>query len=546
MPPHDVEEAEPIGDTAVAVRIAAAAPAAMLERVRAAAVALEAAGIPGVTDVVASPGRVTVVYDPATIAGCEPLARAVAAVVGTAATVTSAGTRHEIPVVYDGPDLDEVCTARRLDRRDFCTAHCDPDYVVESIGFLPGFGYLAGLPPALAMPRRTTPRTRVPAGSVGIGGGQTGVYPSASPGGWNLVGRTDVVLFDPAASRPSALAVGDHVRFTAADPPPPRRAPDAPRHPTTPAEPAITVERPGLFTTVQDLGRPGHRSSGVPLSGAVDPVALRLANLLVGNPASAAALECTLVGPTLRFDRAAIVAQAGAVFGGLPMGRAVHVAAGSVLDLGHATAGCRGYLAVAGGIDVAPVLGSRSTLVVAGLGGCGGRPLVAGDRLAIGRPDGHASPAFDATRTTGLDDPMLLTVSAGTARCTVRVIAAQADADWGVPVWSHAFRVSSRSDRMGVRLEGAAVAAPPADRASVAVVPGTIQLPPDGLPIILLADAQTIGGYPVIGQVIAADLPRVAQLRPGAEIGFHVVDVAAAHAALRHQSAALANRGMLR
>lgn len=543
MAPYGVGKPELVGDSAVTVRIAAATPRETLERVRTTAAALEAAAIPGTTDVVGSPGLVTVVYDPLAIADCDRLVQTVTDVVQQAGTAAVTCRLHEIPVAYDGPDLDAVCATRRLDRRTFVAAHCGPDYVVEAIGFLPGFGYLAGLPSPLATPRQATPRIRVPAGSVGIGGGQTGVYPFASPGGWNLVGRTQVALFDPTASRPAALAVGDRVRFAVTDLPPALPAAFAPRCPMIQPRASITVEKPGLFTTIQDLGRPGYRGSGVPLSGAADPLSLQLANLLVGNDASAAALECTLVGPTLRFDRAVVVAVAGATFPGLPPARARHLPAGTVLELGHATVGCRGYLAIAGGIDVDPVLGSRSTLVVAGFGGGAGRALLTGDRLAVGSLDGYSAPALDRLRRTAVPVAALRTVSDGSGPCMVRVIPAPARDACDRSVWSRTFRVSSRSDRMGVRLDGLPVAAPAADGPSVAVGPGTVQLPPDGRPIILLADAQTIGGYPVIGQVITADLPMVAQLRPGDAIGWCIVDRKEAHAAHRARIDALASLG---
>lgn len=530
--PDDVGSAELVGDAAVCVRIEGGTPAETLRRVRAAAEAVHAAGMPFVTDVVASPGRVTVAYDTLSIDNVDTFRDRVAALVAAAGGAAGGeGARHEITVAYDGPDLDEVCSRHEISPERFIARHTEPDYLVEAIGFLPGFGYLAGLPVKLATPRRATPRRLVPAGSVGIGGGQTGAYPFASPGGWNLVGRTDARLFDVARPRPALLQVGDRVRFVATDLPVaaevPGLSPAVARHPA-----AITVVEPGLFTTVQDLGRPGQRAAGVPLSGAADPVSLRLANLLVGNAEDAAAIECTLVGPTLRFERDSLAALVGAVFPGFPTGVVTRVAAGTELTFGHVTAGCRGYLAVAGGIDVAAVLGSRSTLVVAGFGGFAGRPLRAGDRLAVGATLRVAA---------GLQPRQRLGLPRGKPN-TLRIIPGeQADA-FGGGAWARTFRTSSRSDRMGVRLEGEPLpgAGGFAGMASVAVFPGTVQVPPDGQPIVLLADGQTIGGYPVLGQVIAADLPKAAQLRPGDEVRFEPVTLAEAQAALRQQEEAIA------
>jgi antagonist of KipI len=534
-----VSHPEPVGEGAIVVRIEGEAAAEVLSRVRAVATVIEAAAIAGVTDVVGSPGRVSVAYDPLAVEDLGAVMAAIAAAAGAAEVTSGSGSElHEIPVAYDGEDLEEVCSSHGLPRERLIAAHTEPEYVVEAIGFLPGFGYLAGLPEAVATPRRATPRRLVPAGAVGIGGGQTGVYPFASPGGWNLIGRSSATLFDARRPRPAVLAVGDRVRFVEAD----GEAVVAAEHSPPPAgaggPAAITVVEPGLFTTVQDLGRPGHRNAGVPLSGAADRVSLRLANLLVGNPEGAAGIECTLVGPRLRFECEAIVALVGGEFPGLPAGVATRLAAGTELAIGHATAGCRGYLAVAGGIEVEPVLGSRSTLVAAGLGGFGGRPLRASDRLGVGDRAGRAA----RPPVRGVAE-VLRVMRFGERPQVLRVIPGeQAEACCG-SAWGRTFRASSRSNRMGVRLEGEPLpgAGEFARMASVAVFPGTVQLPPDGQPIVLLADAQTIGGYPVLGQVIAADLPRAAQLRPGEPVCFEPVTLAEARAAVRQQEDAVAD-----
>lgn len=287
----------------------------------------------------------------------------------------------------------------------------------------------------------------------------------------------------------------------------------------------LSLPRSGMFTTVQDLGRPGHRASGVPLGGAMDPFALRVANLLVGNPESAAALELTLFGPDLAFDHDTLVALGGADFGGPPPWEPVVVRAGEPLRLPRARRLCRGYLAVAGGIDVPPVLGSRSTCVRAGFGGHAGRVLRDGDELPVPvcsrRPVGRwwlapaALPAYSAAPE-------------------VRVVrGAQAD-EFGPQLAGAAFTVTPQSDRMGVRLSGAPLSrGGVGELPSATVVPGTIQVPPDGQPIVLMADAQTIGGYPQVAHVIGVDLPLVAQLRPGDRVRFREVSLAEAHALLR-------------
>ena len=283
----------------------------------------------------------------------------------------------------------------------------------------------------------------------------------------------------------------------------------------------ISVIRGGMLTTVQDLGRRGHRGVGVPLSGAMDVFALRVANLLVGNPEDAAALEFTLVGPELVFSTDALVAVGGAEFDGVAAWRPFVVRAGEHLKFGAARRGCRACLAVAGGLEIAPVLGSRSTYLRAGLGGFQGRALRDGDVLQAPdvtrgftghwRIDGRILPAYSAVPT-------------------LRVVrGAQADEFGGVPYVSE-FKVSPQSDRMGVRLAGTKLARiGSAELVSSAVAPGTVQVPPDGQPIVLMADAQTIGGYPQVAHVISVDLPLVAQLRPGDTLRFAEVTLEEAH-----------------
>jgi KipI family sensor histidine kinase inhibitor len=539
---------EAFGDTALVLQFGAGmslGPATL-----AAAICGEA--LPAVIDVVASIDRVTVIYDIARIDRLNQLnqgvlleefaARLASIADGAAAGASAAwGIVREIPVCYGGehgPDLEDVCRLNRIDRSRFISLHTSPDYLVEAIGFVPGFPYLGGLLPELAAPRRMTPRLVVPAGSVGIGGGQTGIYPFATPGGWNIVGRSAVRLFDVQRQPTSLLEVGDRVRFVATDAiegdsAPVERVPLAMAD--GPVGPAMRVSRPGLMTTIQDLGRPGHRGVGVPVSGAADRLALRLANLIVGNPEGAAGLECTLIGPELTFECDAVVALGGAEFSGLPGWRPIRVAAGETLAIGQARRGCRGYLAIAGGIQTNPELGSRSTYLPARLGGLSGSPLAEGDRVPI-------LPAAASVRGSwSLSNAIAPLPPSPPDVCMLRVVRGGNLAAGGSAFWNTPWRTSSRSDRMGVRLEGPSLPGGRADLVSAAVLPGTIQLPPDGQPIILLADAQTIGGYAVGGHVIAADLRLAGQLRPGSLVMFRPVTIAEAHEAFREQEAEISS-----
>jgi antagonist of KipI len=284
----------------------------------------------------------------------------------------------------------------------------------------------------------------------------------------------------------------------------------------------ITVIRGGMLTTVQDLGRAGHRVSGVPSGGAMDRVALRVANLLVGNPEGAAALECTLLGPELVFSADTVVAVGGAEFEGVETWRPIVVPAGGRVRLGRARRGCRAYLAVAGGIEVAELLGSRSTYLRAGFGGFQGRALRDGDVLAA--PD-VARRVTDHWRI----DARILPAYAPTP--TVRVVRGAQWDDFGGALYDAEFKIMPQSDRMGIRLGGAKLAriGAAADLVSSAVAPGTVQVPPDGQLIVLMADAQTLGGYPQAAHVISVDLPLLAQLQPGDRLKFAEVSLEEAH-----------------
>ena len=291
-----------------------------------------------------------------------------------------------------------------------------------------------------------------------------------------------------------------------------------------------------MFTTVQDLGRWGLQSRGVPVSGALDWYSHRLANSLLGNDAAMATLEVTLTGPEIRFDADAMCAVTGAEFRltidgvAAEMNRAIAVKAGSVLKFGERLRGARAYIAVTGGIDVQPVLGSRSTHVLIGMGGHAGRALKNGDALRTGKvrnPNGIDA----ASRPHAMPLPVPF-------NRTLRVV--PADDRLLTHVASQPFQVSSRSDRMGYRLEGAAIQdAPTGEFISTAVPTGAIQVPPTGQPILLMNDHATTGGYAIAGTVITADLPMAAQLVPGDALRFEACSMDAAVSALRDREAML-------
>lgn len=310
--------------------------------------------------------------------------------------------------------------------------------------------------------------------------------------------------------------------------------------------PAWRALRPGALTTVQDRGRHGWRHLGVGRAGALDPDLAALANRLVGNAPDAAVLELTLSGPTLALPAPARVALCGATVEArfeaadgarhaLPGGRPLALPAGT-LRLGALRGGLRAWLAVAGGFDVPVVLGSRSTDLRGGFGGLGGRALREGDALPIGKARCDAVPAgADAPQAPG----WWIDLDADVPRdAPIRLVPACADA--AAALDRSRWTVDPRSDRQGLRCAGDPLAIASPEQVSAAVAPGTVQLPPDGHPIVLLADAQTVGGYPRLGHVIAADLPRLAQLRAGDALRFTAVSHAQAQAALRQRAARIA------
>lgn len=295
---------------------------------------------------------------------------------------------------------------------------------------------------------------------------------------------------------------------------------------------ALHILKPGLLTTVQDLGRYGHQASGVPVAGPMDTFSHRLANQLAGNTIEAATLEITLIGPDMIVEADTTMAISGAQFEvtcddrPIGLGASFAVTRGQRLKFGRIVQGARAYLAVAGGIETPPVLGSRATHLVSHMGGFNGRALQSGDRVPIG----DSPRPRPQRKSAGLTLP-------SKGRALLRVMPGP-QADWFQSdalraIASVSFRISPQSNRMGYRLQG-----PPLVRAregeliSEPLGIGAIQVPAAGEPILLMADRQTAGGYPKIGYVIAADLPIAGQLAPGDFIEFHVCTHQEAVAAL--------------
>ncbi len=304
---------------------------------------------------------------------------------------------------------------------------------------------------------------------------------------------------------------------------------------------SLVVHRAGLLTTVQDLGRWGQQSWGVPVAGPMDSWSHRLANRVLGNADTAAVLEVTVIGPLIECEVGTRMAITGAPCAIAVGGQHVRsplvleAAAGTTIDIGECQAGTRAYVAVGGGFDVPVVLGSRSTDLRGRFGGCAGRAVHAGDRL-------HYTSAAVHPRVRELRDAAVGPDREGFTRLRVmRGPAQEPAADHAFTVLGRgSFRISPQSDRMGYRLEGSIVAGgPTASMISTPTTMGLVQVPPSGEPILLMADRQTTGGYAAIAVVIAADLPLAGQLGPGHGVTFEACTPEYAHQALKQMEAQL-------
>ena len=457
--------------------------------------------------------------------------------------VERSDTLIEIPVQYDGEDLTEVAQILGITPEEVVRRHTGSEFTVAFTGFAPGFAYLSGGDPVLNVPRRSTPRTRVPAGSVALAGTFSGVYPKASPGGWQIIGTTPVPMWDLQRNPPALLQPGYRVRFvdvatkniaasafaSSARGQNDQKTSARAAQGLAPGQGALQVRATGLLTVFQDLGRHGQAGQGVSASGALDATALKAANRLVGNPSDAAALETVGGGLQLRSMGENVVAVTGAdadltvtTADGRrwPVSRyeAVALADGDTLAVGQPRAGARSYVAVRGGYAEAPVMGSCATDTLAHVGPA---PVAVGDWLAV-RPapvtSVVAAPELPPADLPTLEQEVVLDVVMGprTDWFTPEAIARFAAQRW---------QVTPQSNRVGLRMAGEM----PLDRAITGELPsegtalGALQVPPSGQPVLFLADHPLTGGYPVIGCVAPHHLSRAGQIPVGAWLRFNPI-----------------------
>jgi KipI family sensor histidine kinase inhibitor len=386
---------------------------------------------------------------------------------------------------YDGADLEEVARELRLTRDEVVRRHIEAEHVVSFLGFAPGFAYMTG---GFPLPRLRTPRVRVPAGSLAVADGYTGIYPADTPGGWRLLGRVAMRMFEPSAKPPALLRPGDRVVFE----PVHRLGEAAPRAAVTGAvgPPLLRVIAPGAFTSVQGGPRYGLASSGVPAGGAMDLAALAAANHAAGNAPLAAALEVTLAGPDLEALQDVRVA----------LGTELRLLArGERLRTGAVSRGVRTYLAVEGGLS---------------------QPLP-GEPVRAVRRDEVLHRALDSPQRA--PRPPSRPVRWGEPLIEVRAYRGPQWDFFASPedFFDREYRISPSSDRRGLRLQGPALAlARRSDIPPEGTAPGAVQVPGDGLPIVLGPDRPVTGGYAKIATVVPADFPLLAQARPGTAVRF--------------------------
>ena len=448
----------------------------------------------------------------------------------------------EIPVRYEGEDLAEVAQILGISAEEVVRRHTGSEWSVAFTGFAPGFAYLSGGDAIFNVPRRATPRTKVPAGAVALAGSFSAVYPQASPGGWQIIGVTDEAMWDLARDLPALLQPGYRVRFVDAEKTIAASvhesrislskdtenvsgyAENAPEKNSA----ALRVRATGLLTVFQDLGRHGQAGQGVSASGAMDQAALKSANRLVGNASNLPALETVGGGLALQSVGENVVAVTGADAPltittaqgqrwSAPSYAAVALADGDALTVGQPVAGARCYVAVRGGYRVAPVLGSAATDTLAHVGP---PALQAGQLLAV-QPAAHAvtaAPELPPAHLPAVNADVVLDVELGprTDWFTPEAVALLSRQRW---------QVTPQSNRVGLRLAGdvALTRAITAELPSEGTPLGAIQVPASGQPVLFLADHPLTGGYPVIGCVAPHHLDLAGQIPVGARIRFNPV-----------------------
>ena len=457
---------------------------------------------------------------------------------------------HRIRVCYDSevaPDLVASAEKCKLTVREFINRHKNSKISVDILGFMPGFAYCSGLDPSLKLPRLETPRTAVPPGSVAIAELQSAIYPKTTPGGWNIIGRSPDVLFDPYKKSPSLLTAGDRVEFIEIDLAQFKKIQSEEilkssqeKNISGSKKGTIEVISSGMLTTVQGFPRYGFAHLALSAGGPMDKEGAQLANTLVGNPHDAAGLEITGTGPKLLFHVDAWVAWVGAQCTAqidgriIPGNRPAHICKGQTLSLGAMTQGYRIFLAVGGGIESEFILGGQGSHLSAGIGD---KVVQKGDILQLSNPSialelpllNRLSKEQQAFPKWSVASPALSGRNTQFIKAIPSVHLDLLNRQEQDLLWKTVWTVSAQSNRMGMRFNSHfKISSPLVGIPSEGIWFGTVQLPPSGQPILMLAEHGTTGGYPRLLETIDSERSRLAQLRPSDKIQFLPITLAEA------------------
>ncbi|RJL09326.1 urea amidolyase family protein [Paracoccus siganidrum] len=480
--------------------------------------------LPGLAEIIPAARTLMIRTAPGIPADAALAARILSRGAGAAARRDSPAEIVEIPTIYDGEDLDDVAAHLDLSTAEVIAAHQQATWQVAFCGFAPGFAYMTCDDPRFELPRRPAPRTRIPAGSVALAGRFCGVYPQETPGGWQLIGRTRVPMWDLDRDPPALLRPGLRARFLRGEAQsyPSTALPEA--APAPAPNGGLELQASAFPVLFQDDGRPGQGGQGVSGSGALDRSAAHRANRALGNPAGEAVLEITLGPVRFHASRALTLALTGAVDAAriardgreVPVtpGLAFAMDAGDTLLIAPPARGMRSYLALRGGFRVAPVLGSAATDTLAFIGPPAARPGTvlepanrpAGAVLALPEPAPELPVAGDLVT-------LPVTLGPRTDWFSDDMIRHFLDQEW---------LVTPESSRVGIRLKGEQ----PLTRDDARELPsegtetGAIQIPHSGQPVLFLADHPLTGGYPVIATLMPQALDLAGQIPPGARIRF--------------------------
>lgn len=425
----------------------------------------------------------------------------------------------EVPVCFDvefAVDLPLIAQEKGLSETEIIDVFLSRTYMIYMMGFLPGFAYMGEVPPSIATGRKAMPRSMVEAGSVGIAGKQTGIYPINSPGGWQIIGRTPLKVFDINRKDAILFKSGDNIQFYAISKEEYfKTKQQIVKEPETFSSPDIIILKGGVYTTIQDTGRHGYRALGVPVGGAMDVLSHHEANAIVGNNMHDATLECTMGGLVLAFKMKTYFSLSGsgkAFLNGTEVAYYVphKVKEEDVLEVKYYGIGFRTYIAVKGGFAGKKIMDSRSAIPKIGIG----ELLTKNQTLEIGKPNNRP---LKSLPKRAFDNAKSIRIFAGN------------EIDWLTEnakqyLLSNSYKISNNSDRMGYHLESEPLELKQKkEMLSTAVCPGTVQLTPNGQLIILMNDCQTTGGYPRVGQVAEVDLPVLAQMKSGDVFNFELI-----------------------